>query len=175
MKKSIKIIALALSTIILSVIALNSLPVFADCSDVCDPSCKVADSVKAAAGCNASTNDKLPNVVQGILNAIIAVAGVIAVVFVVKGGVDYITSAGDAGKLKKAKDTILYAVIGLVICALAFAIVNFVIIQIIGGSDNVPAINGYTYVGDGGNRSDCKSNYGSGTYKLQDGHCYKKD
>ena len=37
------------------------------------------------------------------------------------------TSAGDPGKTKKAKDTILYAVIGLIICVLAFAIVNFVI------------------------------------------------
>ena len=37
------------------------------------------------------------------------------------------TSAGDAGKIKKAKDTILYSVIGLIVVALAFAIVNFAI------------------------------------------------
>ena len=37
------------------------------------------------------------------------------------------TSTGDAGKVKQAKDTILYAVIGLIICALAFAIVNWTI------------------------------------------------
>ena len=43
------------------------------------------------------------------------------------------TSAGDAGKVKKAKDTILYGVIGLVIVVLAFAIVNFVIVNILGG------------------------------------------
>ena len=42
------------------------------------------------------------------------------------------TSAGDPGKVKKAKDTILYGVIGLVVCVLAFAIVNFVIANIIG-------------------------------------------
>lgn len=62
-----------------------------------------------------------------ILNAIIGVIGIVAVVVIIIGGITYMTSAGDSGKVKKAKDTILYGVIGLVVCALAFAIVNFVI------------------------------------------------
>ena len=41
------------------------------------------------------------------------------------------TSSGDAGKIKKARDTILYAVIGLIVVALAFALVNFVIVKVI--------------------------------------------
>ena len=65
--------------------------------------------------------------VQTILNAIIGVLGIIAVVIIIIGGVKYMTSSGDSGKVKTAKDTILYGVIGLVICVLAFAIVNFVI------------------------------------------------
>ena len=47
------------------------------------------------------------------------------------GGVQYMTSAGDTQKVTKAKNTILYGLIGLVICVLAFAIVNFVITNII--------------------------------------------
>ncbi|MCR5832343.1 MAG: hypothetical protein K6G36_00130, partial [Candidatus Saccharibacteria bacterium] len=43
----------------------------------------------------------------------------------------YMTSAGDASKVKKGKDTILYGIIGLVIVGLAFAIVNFVIANLI--------------------------------------------
>ena len=70
--------------------------------------------------------------IQNILNAVIAVAGIVAVIFIVKGGFDYMTSSGDAGKVQKAKQTILYAVIGLIICALSFAIVNFVIIGLLG-------------------------------------------
>lgn len=65
--------------------------------------------------------------VQNIINAIIGVLGIVAVVVIIYGGVQYMTSSGDSGKVKKAKDTILYGVIGLVICALAFAITNFVI------------------------------------------------
>lgn len=77
------------------------------------------------------TGNDLQNAVIGIINGIVAVLGLVAVVVIIIGGVNYMTSAGDAGKVKKAKDTILYGVIGLVVCVLAFAIVNFVIANIL--------------------------------------------
>ena len=104
-------------------------PTFADDSICNNP--HVDDQIKSASGCSSGSTDELPNVVQGIANAIILVAGVIAVVFIIYGGIQYMTSAGDSAKTKKAKDTILYAAIGLIICALAFAIVNFVIIGLL--------------------------------------------
>ena len=52
--------------------------------------------------------------------------GIVAVIFVVYGAITYITSSGDPGKVKKAKDMILYAIIGLVIVALAEIITSFV-------------------------------------------------
>ena len=70
--------------------------------------------------------------VTNILNAVIGVLGLVCVVVMIIGGVNYMTSSGDAGKVKKAKDTILYGLIGLVVCVLAFALVNFVIANIIG-------------------------------------------
>lgn len=100
--------------------------------DVCSPQSGVPDSVKDAAGCNNNTNpNALKNTVVEILNNIILVLGIVAVVFIIIGGINYMTSMGDAGKAKKARDTILYAVIGLIICVLAYAIVNFVIINIL--------------------------------------------
>lgn len=71
--------------------------------------------------------DTLGSDVTTIINAVIGVLGIVAVVVIIIGGVTYMTSSGDAGKVKKAKDTILYGVIGLIVVALAFAIVNFVI------------------------------------------------
>lgn len=62
-----------------------------------------------------------------ILSNVILVLGFVAVIVVVVGGVMYLTSQGDAGKTKRGKDTILGGVIGLIICALAFAIVNFAV------------------------------------------------
>ena len=98
-------------------------------ADVCSQD--VPQGVKDAAGCPGNSNSDLPTVIQNILNAIIGVAGVVSVVFIVIGGIQYITSTGDPGKTKKAKDTILYALIGLIVCALSFAIVNFVISNIL--------------------------------------------
>ena len=65
--------------------------------------------------------------VRAILTAIIGVLGFACVVVMIIGGVNYMTSSGDTGKVKKAKDTILYGLIGLIVCVLAFAIVQFVI------------------------------------------------
>lgn len=78
--------------------------------------------------------DTLNENVTNILNAVIGVLGIVAVIVIIIGGVTYMTSSGDAGKVKKAKDTILYGVIGLVVVALAFAIVNFVIKNVIGAA-----------------------------------------
>ena len=75
--------------------------------------------------------DDLKNSVITIVNAVVGALAMVAVIIIIIGGVNYMTSAGDAGKVKKAKDTILYGVIGLVVCVLAFAIVNFVVMNII--------------------------------------------
>ena len=77
--------------------------------------------------------DTLTTDITGIINAIIGALGIVCVVVIIIGGVNYMTSSGDAGKVKKAKDTILYGMIGLVICVLAFAIVNFVIGTVLKG------------------------------------------
>ena len=68
-----------------------------------------------------------------IINWIMGIVGMICVVVIILGGIQYMTSAGDAGKVKKAKDTILYGIIGLIVVALAAVIVNFVIAKVIGG------------------------------------------
>ncbi|MBR3115770.1 hypothetical protein IKF30_00890 [Candidatus Saccharibacteria bacterium] len=101
--------------------------------DVC--SSDAADIVKQAAGCSGN-DDALPNYIISILNGIIAVSGLVAVIYVVIGGITYMTSTGDSQKLEKAKKTILYACIGMAVAVLAFAFVNFVIINIIGGGSS---------------------------------------
>ena len=80
--------------------------------------------------------------VTGILNAIIAALGIACVVVMIIGGINYMTSNGDTSKVEKGKKTILYGLIGLVICVLAFAIVNWAIGAINsgvnGGDDETP-------------------------------------
>ena len=94
-----------------------------------DPSGSIKNSNAGIDG-----SDGLENDITKIINAIIAVLGILAVVVIILGGIQYMTSNGDAGKVKKAKDTILYGVIGLIIVILSAAIVNFVIFKVAGGS-----------------------------------------
>ena len=90
-----------------------------------------AKGVKKPKPVDGGTGEDLQNAVVPIINAIIGVLGIVCVIVVLIGGINYMTSTGDPAKVKKAKDTILYGVIGLIICALSFAIVNFVIAKVI--------------------------------------------
>jgi cytochrome bd-type quinol oxidase subunit 2 len=70
---------------------------------------------------------KIEPLALNLINLAIYAVGIIAVVMIVFAGVQYATSQGDGAKTKKAKDTIMYAVIGLIVAILAFSIVNFVL------------------------------------------------
>ena len=65
--------------------------------------------------------------ITNVINFFLFAVGIAAVVMIIYGGYLYISSGGDAGKLAKAKNTILWAVIGLAVVVLSYAIVNFVI------------------------------------------------
>ena len=66
-------------------------------------------------------------VFKHITNTILYIVGIIAVIMLIIGGIKYVVSGGDAKKVTDAKNTVLYAIIGLVIAFIAFAIVNFVL------------------------------------------------
>jgi hypothetical protein len=79
--------------------------------------------------CNNKTDDAKP-MITAVINTILLILGIIAVLMIIIGGIRYTISGGDSGAVQSAKNTILYAVIGLVIAMLAFAIVNFVIARL---------------------------------------------
>ena len=62
-----------------------------------------------------------------ITNTILYIVGIIAVIMLIIGGIKYVLSGGDSKKVTDAKNTVLYAIIGLVIAVFSYAIVNFVI------------------------------------------------
>jgi glucose uptake protein GlcU len=66
-------------------------------------------------------------VFKQITNTILYIVGIIAVIMLIIGGIKYVVSGGDSKKVTDAKNTVLYAIIGLIVSFLAFAIVNFVI------------------------------------------------
>lgn len=81
-----------------------------------DQSCDVGDA-------ESSVND----IIATVINIFSLVVGVVSVIMIIIGGLKYITSGGDSGNVSGAKNTILYAIVGLVIVALAQVIVKFVL------------------------------------------------
>ena len=131
MKISNKLKALAMGGTSVVAVLGNSVNTFAGkvkCPDGTDAG---ANGLASCAKLNntANTND-LMGQANTIINVVIGVIGFVAVAFIIFGGFQYTTSAGDPGKVKKAKDTILYGIIGLVVSMLAYAIVNFVLANV---------------------------------------------
>lgn len=92
-----------------------------------DPADGVNSGIDAAGGGAGSGNLRVG--IKDVINTLLFILGAIAVIMIVIGGIRYTLSNGDASSIKSAKDTILYAVIGLVVALLAYAIVNFVVDQ----------------------------------------------
>ena len=82
-----------------------------------------------AARCDGCPTDLFGDagVFKQITNTILYIVGIVAVIMLIIGGIKYVVSGGDTKKVTDAKNAVLYAIIGLVIAFLAFAIVNFVI------------------------------------------------
>ncbi len=75
--------------------------------------------------CN-NKNEKIEPIFKTITNTLLYIVGAISVVMIIVAGIMYTISAGDAGKVTKAKNMLTYAVVGLVVAFIAFAIVNWV-------------------------------------------------
>ena len=103
-----------------------------------------ADKNPAQAGAEAARADGMPAELIGtsgvftrITNTVLFAVGIISVVMLIIGGIRYVISGGDSKKVTDAKNTIMYAIIGLIIAILAYAIVNFVITAIGGAETTV--------------------------------------
>lgn len=132
MLQKIKILLFTISTMLtLTVPAM--VPATASAADlVKDPLCSGAnlDLTQADKNCSAKADvSDFQATLATIINVISIIVGVVAVIMIIFGGFKYITSGGEAEKVKGAKNTILYGLIGLIIVALAQIIVKFVLNQ----------------------------------------------
>lgn len=65
--------------------------------------------------------------IQTVVNVLLWVVGALSVIMIIFSGIRYVTSAGDAAKTKAAQNSLIYAVVGLIVAIFAWAIVNMVI------------------------------------------------
>jgi hypothetical protein len=93
--------------------------------------CKTEQGIRGGIGCtDTGTPDKLfgdGSIFTTIVNVLLFLIGAISVIMLIVGGIRYTISNGDSGAVTSAKNTILYAIVGLIIAFLAFAIVNWVL------------------------------------------------
>ena len=95
------------------------------------------DDITLQSGVTASKGAGVPEAVSGdeglvtkIINILLWAIGIVSVIMLIIGGFRYATSNGDSNQVTAAKNTIMYAVIGLVVAIFAYAIINFVINQV---------------------------------------------
>jgi len=87
----------------------------------------VGNGDTCAAADNTTGTTKVNDIIHTVVNIFSAIVGIVSVIMIIYGGFKYISSGGDSGKVTEAKNTIIYAVIGLVVVALAQFIVQFVL------------------------------------------------
>ena len=91
-----------------------------------EEACQAVNGSAGCAGTGVAGGDLSP-VIKIVINTTSILAGVLAVVMLIFGGIKYITSGGDSSKTTSAKNTIVYALIGLVIVAMSQFIVKYVL------------------------------------------------
>jgi len=112
-------------------------PAMVAAADQCDTGTL---SIGSGANC-AQGNDQPGNlfgnggIFQTITNILLFLIGAISVIMLIIGGIRYVVSNGDSNAVVGAKNTILYAIIGIVVAFLAYAAVNFIITQLVTNTD----------------------------------------
>lgn len=86
-----------------------------------------SEAIRGGTTATGQAGNDLNSQIAIVTNLLLFIIGVIAVIAIIIGGIRYTTSNGDASQTKAAKDTILYAVVGLIVAILAWAIVKFVL------------------------------------------------
>lgn len=103
------------------------LPVSVHAQTTRDDVCRGVGVATGAGGCGSDGEGQIDNIVATVVNILSTVVGIVAVIMIIIGGFKYVTSGGDSSSISNAKQTILYAIVGLIVAGSAQIIVNYVI------------------------------------------------
>lgn len=127
------------------VLSLSAVPVHASVWDACGEGGGTGSSI-----CADKDSAEASSIVKQIINLLLYAIGALSVIMIIFSGLKYINSRGDAESIKSAKNTLQYAVVGLIVALVAFVIVNFVIQKFGVGTS---AQEGFKAIGGTGNES----------------------
>lgn len=144
----------------------SSLLVFSGLGKLAYASCDAPADTREAIECGSSNSSGVPvtadperainNTVWDVINILSVIVGIIAVIMIIIGGFRYITSGGDPNRIASAKNTIIYALIGLLIAVFAQVIVRFVLKQSSDAVASSPSTSQTTGgASSGGNQGQC--------------------
>ena len=114
--------------ITLAMFLFSSLAVSADCDIAAGEVC-LKDPLT-----NSMESDTPEEIIGKAINAVLGIVGSLALVMFIYGGIVWMTAAGNDQRVQRGKDTLLWAVIGLVVIFSSYALVRFVINNVIGGN-----------------------------------------
>jgi uncharacterized membrane protein YuzA (DUF378 family) len=123
MKRIILNLIAAFTLIFIPLIAIPALA-SADCGTPSDSKTQVLKGISQT-GSDCSSNG-VSNFISTIVSILSYIVGIAAIIVIILSGMKYITSGGDSGKVASAKNTLIYALIGIAIAALAQFLVHFV-------------------------------------------------
>lgn len=151
-------LAIAAALILIPIVSLPSPASAINCAAPANAQEAIQCGASGAAGEDASkeklseitnrSNTNLGNTIKRVLNILSVIIAIIAIIMIVIGGARFVVSAGKQESVSAAKNTVLYAIIGLIIVALAQAIVHFVLRETTGAASSTPT----TKQPAGGNR-----------------------
>lgn len=120
--------ALAL-TVVPGAMMLTASPAFAQNSEIQESLCSGAnlEAPGSTTPCETDNGTGVNGIVNTVITVFSWVVGVVSVIMIIVGGFKYVTSGGESSGVTSAKNTILYAIVGLIIVAVAQIVVKFVL------------------------------------------------
>lgn len=102
--------------------------------------CDISSGLNGAMGCTKTANDQAGantsplfgngSIVNTVINVMLFIVGILCVIMIIYSGIRYVISRGQDTEVKNAKNTLLYAIVGLIIAMIAYALVNWVFTSI---------------------------------------------
>ncbi len=124
-----KRIKLYVATLVVAVLGSMALAVPSTGVAALDPlkgACETSTDNQVCKEVNDPNSNNLGSVLGIVVNSFLFIVGALAVVMIIFSGIQYVTSTGDSGRVSKAKNTLIYSLVGLIVAFLAFALVNWV-------------------------------------------------
>jgi hypothetical protein len=128
--KRLALVALAAVSLFVGVLAWHAAPALA--ASAKDEICSGVGAASGASGCAAPKGSPTVNgVINTVINIMSAFVGILAVIMIIYAGFRYVTAGGDSSKISTAKNTLIYAIVGLVVAGLSQVIVRYVVANVL--------------------------------------------